>query len=425
MNIHIVKIGETIESIANTYGISTERLISINGLFNLPDLVAGQALLILIPDVTHRVQPGETIYSIAEYYGVTPMELLQKNPSLILRQEIYPDEELVITYMEERNKPISIYGYVYPAVQNNVLRRALPFASKCAIFGYGFRADGSLIPINDEKIIEACLQYQTEPIMLITSIDESGGFGSGIPSLVFNDINLQNVVIANMLTIMAEKGYTGLDIDFEYIDPNDRDAFTAFVANTTRQMNANGYTVNVDLAPKTSSTQQGTLYEGHDYRALGNAANTVLVMSYEWGYTYGPPMAVAPLPQVRQVVSYAVTEIPSEKIYMGIPNYGYDWRLPFERGISRADSIGNEQAILIAYRNNVQIQFDEIAQTPFFEYRDLAGVDHIVWFEDIRSIQKKFQLIDEFNLLGGGYWNLMRPFNQNWSFLGTQYDIDK
>ena len=313
MNIHIVKIGETIESIANTYGISTERLISINGLFNLPDLVAGQALLILIPDVTHRVQPGETIYSIVKYYGVTPMELLQKNPSLILRQEIYPDEELVITYMEERNKPISIYGYVYPAVQNNVLRRALPFVSKCAIFSYGFRADGSLIPINDEKIIEACLQYQTEPIMLITSIDESGGFGSGIPSLVFNDINLQNVVIANMLTIMAEKGYTGLDIDFEYIDPNDRDAFTAFVANTTRQMNANGYTVNVDLAPKTSSTQQGTLYEGHDYRALGNAANTVLVMTYEWGYTYGPPMAVAPLPQVRQVVSYAVTEIPSEK----------------------------------------------------------------------------------------------------------------
>ena len=43
-------------------------------------------------------------------------------------------------------------------------------------------------------------------------------------------------------------------------------------------------------------------------------------------------MAVAPLPNVRRVLDYAVTEIPPEKIYLGIPNYGYDWPLPFRPG---------------------------------------------------------------------------------------------
>ena len=425
MYIHIVKAGETIDSIAASYGIAPEKLVSDNGLFNLPHLVVGQALIILIPQIIHTVSEGESIYSIARLYSMTPIELIQKNPSLAARTEIYQGEQLTIMFANENQTPISIYGYVYPNVRENVLRRALPFISKCAIFGYGFRPDGSLIAIDDSPIIELCRRYQAEPYMLITSIDESGGFGSGTPSLVFNNLNLQNIVIDNILKTMGEKGYMGLDIDFEYINPADRDAFTAFVENTTRQLNANGYTVNVDLAPKTSANQQGTLYEGHNYPALGNAANTVLVMSYEWGYTYGPPMAVAPLPQVRQVITYAVSEIPADKIYMGIPNYGYDWQLPFVQGVTKARSIGNEEALQIAAANNAQIQFDQTAQSPFFEYKDPEGNDHIVWFEDVRSIQKKFQLIDEFNLLGGGYWNLMRPFNQNWGYVSYSYQIAK
>ena len=85
-----------------------------------------------------------------------------------------------------------------------------------------------------------------------------------------------------------------------------------------------GLSLHVDLAPKTHPDQEGLLYEGHDYGAVGTIADSVLLMTYEWGYAYGLPMAVAPLPQVAQVVRYAVTEIPPGKIQLGIPNYGYD-----------------------------------------------------------------------------------------------------
>jgi spore germination protein len=49
----------------------------------------------------------------------------------------------------------------------------------------------------------------------------------------------------------------------------------------------------------------------------------------------------------------------------------------------------------------------------------------VVWFEDVRSIEQKLRLRDEFRLKGVGYWNIMRPFAQNWAYLGTSYDVAK
>ena len=133
-------------------------------------------------------------------------------------------------------------------------------------------------------------------------------------------------------------------------------------------------------------------------------------------------MAVAPINMVRQVVEYALTRIPAEKISLGIPNYGYDWTLPFEQGVSRARTISNVQAPLTAYNNNAQIQFDETAQSPFFRYYK-DGKEHEVWFEDVRSMQAKFDLVEEYNLRGMGYWQIMRLFRANWLLLADRFWI--
>ena len=148
-------------------------------------------------------------------------------------------------------------------------------------------------------------------------------------------------------------------------------------------------------------------------------------MTYEWGYTYGPPMAVAPINNVKTVLNYALTEIPPEKILLGIPNYGYDWKLPYIRGESMAETIGNLQAVQRAKLFGAEIQFDEIAQTPFYTYTAKDGSEHIVWFEDARSIKAKLALIQDNNLRGAGYWNTMRPFPQNWAFLNNTFEIEK
>ena len=120
--------------------------------------------------------------------------------------------------------------------------------------------------------------------------------------------------------------------------------------------------------------------------------------------------------KVRQVVEYALTQIPAEKLLMGIPNYGYNWTLPYEKGVTKAETIGNVGAVRLAGEYGAPIQYDQEAQSPYFIYRN-QGREQEVWFEDVRSIAAKIELAKEYELYGVGYWNLMRPFRANWIML--------
>jgi spore germination protein len=191
-----------------------------------------------------------------------------------------------------------------------------------------------------------------------------------------------------------------------------------------------GLTLLVSLAPKVSREQRGLLYEGHDYPALANPTDLVLLMTYEWGYTYGPPLAVSPLPEMQKVIDYARTEIPSQKLLLGIPNYGYNWTLPYVRGESKAQSLSNTAALRLAGEKRAEIQFDERAQTPFFQYYEYSSeqkkqLEHIVWFDDARSMDSKLRLVQENSMGGIGVWNIMRYFPQLWLVLHALYRIEK
>lgn len=247
-------------------------------------------------------------------------------------------------------------------------------------------------------------------------------FSNYLISALVNDPEVQQNLIDNLLQTMEEKNYGGIDIDFEYILAEDRIAFAEFVTRVRMAANAAGYPVSVALAPKTSDDQAGLLYGGKDYRLLGEAANHVLLMTYEWGYTYGPPMAVAPIHKVREVVEYALTRIPAEKINLGIPNYGYDWPLPYEKGVTAARTISNTEAVEIAIANNAVIEFDQVSMSPHFTY-EKDGIMHEVWFEDVRSLNEKFALIREYRLRGAGYWQIMNLFRANWLLLADTFYI--
>ena len=425
MFIHIVKAGETLNDIATMYNVSYERLISDNGVPQPNNLVVGQAIVVLIPEVIHTVTSGETIQGIASQYGLTEMELLQNNPFLTSQPELLAGETLVISFADEKLRSVLVNSYAYPNIEDLVLEYALPFLTQLTIFGYGFTRSGELIGIDDEELISKAFAFNAIPIMLLSTVDETGEFNSETVKYIFADQEIQNNLIENIVATMKENGYLGLDIDFEFVDPASKQQYIDFIRNVTNRLHAEGFTVNVDLAPKTSAEQTGLLYEAHDYRAIGEIVDTVLVMTYEWGYTYGPPMAVAPLNSVKTVLNYALSEIPPEKILLGIPNYGYDWKLPYVKGESRAETIGNLQAVQRARLFGAEIQFDELAQAPFYTYIAPDGSEHIVWFEDARSILAKLSLVQENNLRGVGYWNTMRPFPQNWAVLNNLFEIEK
>lgn len=378
MQIYVVTSGDTVYSIASAYQIPADTIIYNNQLIYPYTLVIGQALLLSVPSA-------------------------------------YTPETTVITN-----------GYAYPFINTWVLDQTLPYLSRLSIFSYGFTLEGDLIPpaINDDFMITRALETGTAPFLTLTPFDASGRFSNYLITRTINDPQVQARLIENLAATVSEKGFQGVDIDFEYILASDRIAFADFVAQVRTAINALGYPVTVALAPKTSDDQPGLLYEGKDYARLGEAADEVLLMTYEWGYTYGPPMAVAPINNVRRVVEYALTRIPREKINLGIPNYGYDWPLPFVSGVTAATTIGNIEAVTIAAANNVPIQFDETAMSPFFTY-SANGIQHEVWFEDVRSMQAKFDLVTEYQLHGMGYWQIMRFFRGNWLLLADQFQIGK
>ena len=143
---------------------------------------------------------------------------------------------------------------------------------------------------------------------------------------------------------------------------------------------------------------------------------------YDWGHLSGPPMAVAPLPEVRRVVEYALTEFTPNQLFQGVPNYGYDWPLPYREG-NRARSVNNVEAVQLAWNRRTAIRYDDTAQAPWFRYVDDRGGEHEVWFEDARSIQAKARLALDYGLYGVGVWNLDRPFPQNWVVLNAMANI--
>ena len=248
--------------------------------------------------------------------------------------------------------------------------------------------------------------------MVVTNIFDEG-FSTEVLSVILASEELQERLIGNILSELTGKNYYGVNMDIEYIAPDDRERYNAFLERLTERLHNEGFIVMSALAPKISADQPGVLYEAHDYAEQGRIVDYVIIMTYEWGYKYGPPMAVAPLNKVRQVVEYALTEIPSEKILLGVPNYGYDWILPFMRGESQAVTIGHVEAVQIAINNSAVIEFDETAQSPYFTY-EKDNVRHEVWFEDVRSLSAKYSLIKEYNLRGMAVWQIMRLFRAMW-----------
>lgn len=423
MTIHVVKSGETVASIAAQYGVEANRLAADNGVGTGGTLAVGQTLVLRFPETVHVIRPGETLFSLAAAYGTTVRRLWQNNWFLGGGTDLRPGETLVISYFGQPLGSALFNGYAYPYIGEDLVASELPYLSYLSPFTYGITASGSLLPLADDALLSAARQRGVRPVMHLSTLTEDGQFSTERGALVLTDEAVQSQLIAEIQQTLRRRGYAGLDVDFEYLPGTLANAYAEFLARLRRLLHSQGFFLWAALAPKTSAQQRGLLYEGHDYAAVGASVDAVLLMTYEWGYTAGPPMAVAPLPNVRQVLDYAVTVISPGKLLLGVPNYGYDWPLPFVRGETRAQSISNQHAIDLAIAYGIAIQYDETAQAPFFHYTDGSGTVHAVWFEDARSLAAKLELIAQYGLLGAGYWNLMRPFSQTWLTAASLYNI--
>ena len=422
MYIYTVKAGDSLNEISRRFGIPISRIIADNALRYPNNLVVGQHLIIMSDTVRHVIKEGQTLYSLSLEFEVPLDELLAANPDVNPFSLQIGDAINIPLAEEVERRPAIINGYAYTNITDRALECALPFLTFLSPFSYSLTPDGELAAPPDERLIERAKESAVMPLMVVANISE-GTFSTEVLSQILASEDARERLISSIMTELENKDYYGVNLDIEYISPDDKDAYNDFLRELSERLHNENYILITSVAPKYSADQQGILYESHDYKVQGEVADYVIIMTYEWGFTYSSPMSVQPIEEVRKVLEYAITEIPSEKIIMGMPNYGYNWNLPYTRGTA-ATSIGLSAALDTAIKHNSEILYDEKTQTPYYYYTE-NGTGHVVWFDDAKSIDAKLRLVDEFNLAGASYWTINRCFIPNWEIAANLFDIIK
>jgi spore germination protein len=426
MQIHVVKSNESLTTIARTYNTTVNDIVEANDIPNPNNLVVGQAMVIPIVGSFYYVQPGDSLWSIGQKTGLPYQQIASVN-RISLNQQLYVGFRLYIPQAAKRRAEFNAYveprGTSVAPILESSAREAAPYLTYLAPFSFQALRDGSL----KEPLLNnfpAIARANQNVLMMVINNQENDQFSDELGRILLNDIPIQDRFLNNIVATAKKYGFRDIHFDFEFLRPADREAYNAFLRKAKARFQREGWLMSTALAPKTSATQKGKWYEGHDYRAHGQIADFVVIMTYEWGYSGGPAMAVSPIDQVRRVLEYAITEMPPNKIMMGQNLYGYDWTLPFVQG-SVAKAVSPQQAIELAARYRVPIQYDTKAQAPFFRYTAEDGKRHEVWFEDARSIQAKFNLIKELKIRGMSYWKLGLAFPQNWLLIVENFNVVK
>ncbi|SEC46156.1 glycosyl hydrolase family 18 protein [Paenibacillus sp. GP183] len=379
----------------------------------------------------HVVQPGQTLYQISHMYGVPAKKIADAN-EISIDKTLVVGQALVIPVAGDskprRSAEINAYLDIRGSeVAPNLVQsatQAAPHLTYLAPFSFQIKRDGSLKAPPLDNLQEIARQNHVTLMMVVTNM-ENDQFSADLGALFLNNAELQNTLLNNILQTARRLNFRDIHFDIEHLRPQDKDAYNSFLRKAANQIHQAGFLISTALAPKTSAAQTGAWYSAHDYKTHGQIVDFVVIMTYEWGYSGGPPMAVSPIGSVRNVLQYAISEMPASKIMMGQNLYGYDWTLPYVPGGRFAKALSPQAAIDLARQVHAAIQYDYTAQAPHFSYWDNQGKHHIVWFEDARSIQAKFNLVKELSLRGVSYWKLGLSFPQNWLLIDDNFNVTK
>ncbi|MDA3129137.1 glycosyl hydrolase family 18 protein [Aliibacillus thermotolerans] len=398
MFVYTVKSGDSLFQISQKYQVSIDELMLINGLTG-PDLVPGQSIIV------HRniyiVQPGDTWESIAQMAYVSVHALRQQNPTV--GDILYIGMQIIIPEQPAHVAATLSYLYITGTERDaRVIRDFAPYTTYYGFFEYHLTPEGNVSSLNDLRAIEAAWNSGSTPLATITNLTETG-FNPDIVSKVLRE--RRGLLVEEIARLVMERGYGGVNIDFEQIVAEDRDLFTIFLRELRERLVPLGRLVTVAVPPKTE--EDISWLRGFDYGGIGASVDYMFIMAYDWHYFGSEPGPVAPIENVKETIDYALTKTRAEKILLGVALYGYDW--PVDGGEGKAISLLAAQNIAI--RNGAVIQFDEESKTPYFYYVD-HGTRRVVWFEDSKSLSFKMKLVQQYRLGGIGGWQIGLNFPQ-------------
>lgn len=425
MTIHIVQSGETIDMIAERYNISRSRIIIDNDLRNSNNLVPGQSIVITYPEQIHIVNEGDTLSGIAELYDVTIRQLLRNNSFLFDREYLFPGETLIVSYGNKKGI-IETNGFAYTFISRDVLRKTLPYLTYLTILNYQFTEDYQIIGADDSEVIQMALEAGVIPLLQVTTfITQSVETIEATLRILYSE-EIQDLLINNILNLLRRSGYYGINVTFSYIDSNNYPLYNNYLSKLAAKLNSEGFRVFVTIAPREILNINEITIDKINYTEIGQIADGVNLLDYDFGITFGTPSQQTTTFIGNEFINYAKTIIPADKIYTGFSAIAYDWSLPYEIGVTRANSLSSIAAIDLALDAGSIILYDDIAESAYFYYDQIKlgfPIQHIVWFKDARSVDTRANQAFVNGFRGVSIWNLMYFYAQMWLVINSQYEI--
>lgn len=207
-------------------------------------------------------------------------------------------------------------------------------------------------------------------------------------------------------------GMNGVHVDFENVQPSDRQNLNQFLKELYERFKPAGLQVSIAVPAKTQENYVNSFSGAYDYATIGRYVDAMMIMAYDEHWRGGPPGPVASVGWVERVVRYALsTGVPANKIVLGVPAYGYDWPAS-----GRGRAVTYRQAMEQASQHGVRIQWDNTAKVPFYRY----GGGRTVYFEDRSSLSHKLEIVKEYGLAGISLWRLGQEDPGIWSVIRQQ-----
>lgn len=350
----------------------------------------------------YAVQAGDTFYNIALKFNIGLPSLLAANPgvdptNLRIGQQLRipgPQPEPILTRSVGGWIPYWLQTQSFRSVQNHpdIFHTLSPFWYELTPTGEILKYPGA----EDNTILSYARTHGIRMVPLIAN-----AFSSELISAVLNDPIIRHNHINNIVRLLTQLNYNGIDINYENLFVADREIFVRFLQELKVALTAIGKQLAVTVHAKPDVLGDWSGSEAHDYIGIGQAADVVRIMGYDLHWFGGEPGPITSADWVARVLAYAVSTIPKNKIVLGVPTYGYDWPLgPGQLG----KGITYSYAISTASRYNAPI-IKDAQQGPHFTYTT-NGVDHVVWFVDATSFATLLDLVNNYNINGIVIWYL-------------------
>jgi spore germination protein len=421
MTVHVVGVGESLWEISNHYGVPIQTIVSDNGLPSANALVPGLALYLPdnLPYVrTYQIKAGDQIWQIAQKFNTDISSILTANPAVKPNQLFIGQN---ITIPTSVKMEIATLGFIVPSSDSVILPILDHLATQLtylAVVAYSFTNEGyAYNEMDDAAIIRRCHELNITPLLMIrnfTGID----FSAELAGNVLGYPTYRHNLVESIVNLTKQRGFGGVSIDFEFIPPPQRQSFNLFLTYLKQALGE--LILHVNVHAKTADIPTNRIIGAYDYAAIGAVADIVAVMTIDYGYPGGPPDPISPLWWMEQVIQYSITQINPRKLQIAMPLYGYDKTV--YTNVTQALSVLDAQNLAIT--TGSPIQFDEKAQSPWYRYW-VGNVEHVVWFEDIRSFIGKYQLLDRYQLSGTTFWQISLPAPQNWAYLSKNITVVK